>query len=111
MGIGTKTGHRSYGSYRSCDILAACAQPADKIFMLWIYQRGSENLRIETSFDTATQEYVLIKTLGPNETTVERFKEGDSYQLRLDALERELASERWNRVGDPIILRDGWKVG
>jgi hypothetical protein len=79
--------------------------------MLWIYERGSEDLRIETSFDNATNEYVLIKTRSPHKTTVERFQDVAAFQVRLEAVEREIASERWNRVGDPIILRDGWKVG
>ena len=86
--------------------------PADKmLFMLWIYQRGSEDLRIETSFDNATKEYVLIMTRGPHETTVERFKDAAAFQVRLEALERQIASEQWKSVGNPIILRDGWKIG
>ena len=79
--------------------------------MLWIYQRGSDDLRIETSFDNVNKEFVLIKTFGPNEATVERFKEGAAFQLRLEALELEIVSERWTRVGAPIVLPDGWKVG
>ena len=78
--------------------------------MLWIYQRGSQDLRIETSFDNATHEDPLNIFRG-HETTAERFKDAAAFQLRLEALESEVAKERWNRVGDPIILRDGWKVG
>ena len=77
--------------------------------MLWIYERGTENLRITTTFDNAAKEYV-ITMVRPHETTLERFKDAAAFQFRLASLEGEIHSERWQRVGDPVILRDGWKV-
>ena len=78
--------------------------------MLWIYQRGVEDLRIETSFDNATHEYLLVVFRGSDKTTSERFKDAAAFQLRLEALESDMANGNWRRLGDPIILPNGWKV-
>jgi hypothetical protein len=84
---------------------------ADIKFVLWIYQRGPEHFHIETSFDNATQEYVVITTRDSHNAVSERFTDSESFRLRLESLEREMAGGRWNRVGKPMILANGWKVG
>ena len=78
--------------------------------MLWVYTRGLDNLRIETSFDNTTNEYVLTSTRGPHQES-ERFNDADAFRVRLEALEYEIAGNQWTQVGDPIFLRDGWNVG
>jgi len=83
---------------------------ADTTCMLWIYQRNGEDLRITTTFDYRAKEYV-ITMIRPHETTCERFKDAAAFKCRLEALENEFQSQRWHRVGDPVILRDGWRVG
>jgi hypothetical protein len=78
--------------------------------MLWCYARGLDNLRIETSFDAATNEYVLTSTRGPHRES-ERFHDAEAFRVRLEALEGEIAGNDWTQVGGPIFLRDGWKTG
>jgi hypothetical protein len=79
--------------------------------MLWIYQRGGDVLRIETSFDNATNEYLLIIKRGQDDKRFERFKDAVSFQVRLESLENEIVQGYWKQVGDPIVLRDGWRIG
>lgn len=81
--------------------------------MLWIYQRGPDELRVETSFDNATGEYKIITSRGPShvDKTIERFRSPELFRVRLEGLEQEIAVDRWESTGSPIILRDGWKIG
>ena len=78
--------------------------------MIWIYQRGADDLRIETTYDNATKEYVITIN-HPHETAVERFKSAAAFRVRLNSLEAKIQIERWHRVCDPIVLREGWRVG
>jgi hypothetical protein len=77
--------------------------------MLWIYQRGSELLRVETRFDNETAEYVLIVYREDGTQQAERFKDPTSFQTRLETLEKQLDDERWQSDG-VSLLRDGWKI-
>ena len=79
--------------------------------MLWLYERGLEDLRIETSFDNATSEYVLTLSRGQQNETTERFRDSESFGTRIEVLQKELARDRWTPAGPPILLKDGWKVG
>lgn len=77
--------------------------------MLWIYQRGSEMLRVETRFDNDTEEYVLIVYREDGTQQAARFKDGDLFQTSLETLEKHLDSESWQSDG-VRLLRDGWKI-
>jgi len=77
--------------------------------MLWIYERSNEILRIETRFDNATNEYVLITRRVDGTEQVERFPDAPSFQTRLDSLERQLEAEEW-RNRSVTALHDGWKL-
>jgi hypothetical protein len=77
--------------------------------MLWIYERSNETLRIETRFDNATNEYVLITRRVDGTEQVERFPDAPSFQTRLDSLERQLEAEEW-RNRSVTALHDGWKL-
>jgi len=79
--------------------------------MLWLYERGLEDLRIETSFDNATNEYVLTLGRGQHNETTERFLDNESFGKRIEALQEELERDRWTPAGPPIVLKDGWKIG
>ena len=80
--------------------------------MLWLYERGLENLRVTTSFDNATKEFVLTLHRGLHHETTERFPDSETFGHRLNAIVQELAKDRWKPAGNgPIFLRDGWKVG
>ena len=77
--------------------------------MLWIYQRGSEFLRVETRFDNDTEEYVLVVHGKDGTDREERFENPDSFHIRLLVLETQLDRERWQSNG-VRLLRDGWKI-
>ena len=79
--------------------------------MLWLYERGLEDLRIETSFDNATKEYVLILRRGLENESTERFGDSVAFGDRIEALQRELTRDHWTPAGPPLLLKDGWKVG
>ena len=76
--------------------------------MLWFYQRDKELITVETRFDEATGEYLLVMQTADGETKIERFKDLRAFENRLVREEKKLASERWKQVGPPIFLRDGW---
>jgi hypothetical protein len=77
--------------------------------MLWIYQRGSEKLRVETRFDNATEEYVVIVYGQDGTQQASRFKDAALFQTRLETLEKQLDRESWQSDG-VRLLRDGWKI-
>jgi hypothetical protein len=77
--------------------------------MLWIYERSNQTLQVETRFDSAKNEYVLIVRPLDGTEQVERFPDAMSFQSRLNALERQLEADHWqNRSA--IALQDGWKL-
>lgn len=78
--------------------------------MIWMFERGREVLRLETRFDTAESEYVLVVIWSDERVETERFNDAAAFDLRLRTLERQLAAEHWVQVGAPTILSDGWKV-
>jgi len=79
--------------------------------MLWFYQRDQELITVETRFDEATGEYLLVMQTANHEQQIERFKDLQAFEKRLVIAERTLATERWKQVGPPIFLRDGWPKG
>ena len=79
--------------------------------MVWLYERGLEDLHVETSFDKATKEYVLVLHRGLRHEMIERFRDAEVFGQRLEALERELTEAQWMPAGPPILLQDGWQVG
>ena len=78
--------------------------------MLWIYARGEQSLRLETSFDKDTDEFVLIFYRDDGSQQVERFSDAVSFQKRLDTVDKQLAQDDWRSSGAPVLLRDGWKI-
>jgi len=77
--------------------------------MLWIYERSNQTLRIETRYDNATKEYVLITRRVDGTEQVERFLDGPSFQARLASLERQLDAEQWQNRS-VTALHDGWRL-
>jgi hypothetical protein len=78
--------------------------------MLWIFERDTERLQLETTYDTVTAQFVL--TIGPpgQESQVERFSDQVDFRQRLEALEEQLQGEHWAQTS-MRLLRDGWKIG
>jgi hypothetical protein len=76
--------------------------------MIWLYERNGATVRVETSFDSDTHEYVLRyvdPTLG---TRVERFSDAAAYQARLEALEAQMTAEEWHLTGHPEVVPEGF---
>ena len=76
--------------------------------MIWLFERGREVLRLETRFDAAGDEYVLV-VVWSDRVETERFIDSAAFDSRLRALEQQLAAEQWVQVGSPTIVADGWR--
>ena len=84
--------------------------PSARLFdMVWFYRRSGEALRIETRFDSATNEYVLEVAWPGRPVVTERVSDPDAFETRVLALERQLDEERWQQDGSPEILLHGWR--
>ena len=80
--------------------------------MIWMFERGGESLRLETRYDNATAEFVLIRHHPSGDQQVERFGNEQTFGRRLEILEKQLTDDRWTlQEGGPVVLRDGWKIG
>jgi hypothetical protein len=77
--------------------------------MVWFYKRSDADLRIETRFDSATNEFVLEVTWPGRPIVVERFPDNVAFETSVLALERKLDTEHWQQVGGPEILPHGWR--
>ena len=77
--------------------------------MVWLFERDSESLRLETRYDNDAAEFVL-STHRPGGPQIERFKNAVTFRERLEILETQLESDHWTQHG-PVLLHDGWKVG
>ena len=77
--------------------------------MVWLFERDSESLRLETRYDNDAAEFLLIMHR-PDGPQIERFKDSVTFRRRLEVLERQLESDNWKQHG-PTFLHDGWKVG
>jgi hypothetical protein len=78
--------------------------------MLWMFERGEDSLRLETRYDNDVSEFVLVMHRTDGRQHIERFKEESAFRGRLEALERQLDAERWQAVGSPVLLREGWRI-
>jgi hypothetical protein len=76
--------------------------------MLWFYRRGDDLITVETRFDNATREYLLVMQTADHQQTVERFDNLAAFKDRLLRAEEKLAKERWAQAGPPVLLPDGW---
>ncbi len=72
--------------------------------MIWLFERGSEALRLETRFDSVHAEYVLVVVWPDNRVDTERFHDPAAFDARLRERENQLAAEHWTQVGSPTIL-------
>src|SRR5438128_9813486 len=77
-------------------------QGSQESLMLWFYQREKELITVETRFDEATGEYLLVTQTADHQSQIERFKDLRAFEERLVSAEKKLAAERWTQVGPPI---------
>jgi len=75
--------------------------------MLWIYERNNQTLQVETRFDAANKEYVLIIRSREGTEQIERFPDAPSFQSRITSLERQLEAEHWE-TQSAVAMHDGW---
>ena len=75
--------------------------------MIWLYEKDTHSLRLETRYDNRTLQYVLTihRTDG---VETERYEKLDDFRHRLLALEKSLAEGDWRRSGPPVLDPDGW---
>lgn len=64
-------------------------------YMVRLFIRGDERLRVETRKDRASGELVLILDQADGTRLVDRFRSKSRFQKRLEALERRLRARRW----------------
>jgi hypothetical protein len=77
--------------------------------MIWFFGKGDEVVRLETRFEQVTNEYVLVTSWAQKPDETERFRDFAAFDLRIHALERQLQDARWTLIGQPTLLKDGWK--
>jgi len=73
------------------------------VSMIWIFERDREIVRVETRFDSKTNEYVLAIFGGECLETIERYRRPGEFGDRLRALEQQLVAERWSQIDNPEI--------
>jgi hypothetical protein len=75
--------------------------------MIWLYEKDTQSLRLETRYDNRTLQYVL--TIHRSEgVETERFEKLDDFRQRLLALEKMLTDGNWHRSGPPVLDPEGW---
>ena len=75
--------------------------------MIWLYEKDTQSLRLETRYDNRTLQYVLTIHRADGVET-ERYEKLDDFRQRLLALEKLLADGDWHRSGPPVLDPDGW---
>lgn len=78
--------------------------------MIWLYEKETQAIRLETRYDNRTLQYVLA-IHRPEGETVERFEKLEDFRQRLLALEKSLEADAWHRSGPPVLDPDGWPEG
>jgi hypothetical protein len=77
--------------------------------MVWFFEREQEVTRVETRFDSASKEYVIVIEAPNRERKTERFSNSKRFKARLTVLEQQFRSENWVQRGDVQFLTDGWR--
>jgi hypothetical protein len=77
--------------------------------MIWLFQRDDRVVRLETSFDNTTEEYVVVIAWVERPLVTERFQDFGQFHARILALEHQLGADHWTQVGPPMFIPDGWR--
>jgi hypothetical protein len=77
--------------------------------MIWSFGRGEEIVRLQTSYDTNSHDFILEITRTDRPPTIERFTTVRKFKTRVLAVERQLADEHWTQIGSPEILPHIWR--
>jgi hypothetical protein len=79
--------------------------------MIWFYERADQSLRLDTTYDNDTCEYVVVVHHPDGRQQTERFLDADACRLWLVTFENGLDGEHWVRHGPPTFLPEGWPKG
>jgi hypothetical protein len=75
--------------------------------MLWFYERRTEAIRLEASYDNACGQFVATLVWPDGREQVERFSELSDFRRWLAQMDQALLGERWT-PSSPIVLPYGW---
>jgi len=78
--------------------------------MVYLFERESESLRLETRFLKAQNLYEIIWRRADGTMTRETFNGETSFRSRVAAIQAELEEKHWQHFGPPELLADGWKI-
>ena len=78
--------------------------------MVYLFERESEAIRIETRYNRSAKTYDIIWRRADGTSTQESFSGETSVRSRLDAVYSELEQKEWRTVGPPQLQRDGWRI-
>jgi hypothetical protein len=78
--------------------------------MVYLFERESESLRLETRFSKTLNLYEIIWRRADGTLTRETFSGETSFRSRVAAIQTELEREDWHHFGPPHLLADGWKI-
>lgn len=78
--------------------------------MVYLFERESESLRLETRFINDLNLYEIIWRRADGIMTRETFNGETSFRSRVAAIQAELEEKDWRHFGPPQLLSDGWKI-
>ena len=78
--------------------------------MVYLFERESEAMRIETRYNRASKAYEIIWWRADGTSTQESFTGETSFRSRLDEVYSALEREDWRTLGPPQLQRDGWRI-
>jgi hypothetical protein len=78
--------------------------------MIWFFSRATDELRIETRYDSDAANYVLVVNWPDGRRQTECFSTLADFRQRVVELQQIIDVEGWLSSGSPQILRDGWRI-
>ena len=75
--------------------------------MLWLYERDTTSICLETRYDNTTGEYEGVLHHPDGRRASHRCNNLLAFRQWLLALEKTLAADRWTQQGSPDSLTDG----
>ena len=77
--------------------------------MIWLFHKGTAELRLETKFDSSVGDYVAVLHHPDGTELTARFSDEETFRGYLLHLELRLSRERWRNDRRPVFLASGWR--
>lgn len=77
--------------------------------MVYIFERESDVIQVETRYTKASKTFQIICRLADGTTTQESFTGEASFRSRLDEIRTGLERDAWHSAA-PHLLAEGWKI-